>query len=348
MSVASKVGTMKGEDVMKAGRYFVLLLLAGVLWGCATELPVKTDEVLSPESPQEFYSRGNKYLTNGQNEEAVKEYTKALELDSKLSQAYNHRGIAYKRLNRFDLAMADFNRALELDPKDADSYANRGLICIAQRRFDLALEDFDRGIQLDPQLAMAYWGRGSALIGKDQRDRAIKDFNKAIELNPNTFEFFLSRGMAYLTEGKTDLALADFKRGVEVNPQRSEGHLLLGIIYFDKGQYKQAIAVLTRGINLSPKMDQEKSQALLFRAQAYEKTGEPQKALADYQAVLKAATPSMGKESRYAAGRVREMEAGGSSGKPTVLKTEPIPEPLEIESTSRAKGKKSIPTKTDE
>jgi tetratricopeptide (TPR) repeat protein len=124
--------------------------------------------------------------------------------------------------------------------------------------------------------------------------------------------------------------------------------LLLGIIYFNKGHYEQAIAVLTRGIDLSPKMDQEKLQALLFRAQAYEKTGEPQKALADYQAVLKAATPSMEKESRFATMKVRELEAGGSSGKPTLLKTEPIPEPLEIESIFKTNGKKSIPAETDE
>jgi tetratricopeptide (TPR) repeat protein len=333
---------------MGTGRYMGLLLLAGVLWGCATQPPAKTDEMRPPESAQESFSLGNQYLNHGQNEAAVKEFTKALELDPKLSQAYNHRGIAFKRLNHFDLAMADFNRALELDPKDADSYANRGLICIAQRRFDLALKDFDLAIRYDPQLAMAYWGRGSALIAKGQRDRAIKDFNKAIELNHNTFEFFLSRGMAYLTAGKTDLALADFKRGVEVNPQRPEGQLLLGIIYFDRGQYEQSIAVLTRGINLSPKMDHEKLQALLFRAQAYEKTGEPQKALADYQAVLKAATPSMKKESSYAAMRVRELEGGGSSGRPASLKTESNPEPLKMENIFNPKEKKSIPAPTDE
>lgn len=333
---------------MRTGRYLVLLLLAGVLWGCATEAPLKTTEVPAFESPQDFYSRGNEDLTKGQNEKAIKEYTRALELDPKYSHANNHRGIAYKRLNRFDLAMADFNRALELDPNDADSYANRGLIYNAQRRFDLAQKDFDRAIQLDPQLAMAYWGRGSALIGKGQRDRAMQDFNKAIELNSNTFEFFLSRGMAFLTENKIDLALADFNRGVKVNPQRPEGYFLLGFIYFDKAQYQQAIAVLTRGINLSPKMERDELQALLFRAQAYEKTAEPQKALADYRAILRAANPSLEKESRYATWRVRELEAGGSSGKPTVLKTEPPPEPLEIESIFKAKGKKSTPTKTDE
>lgn len=333
---------------MRAGRYFVLLLLVGVLWGCATEAPVKTTAVRSFESPQDFYSRGTESLTKGQNEKAIKEYTKALELDPKHKNANNHRGIAYKRLNRFDLAMADFNRALELDPNDADSYANRGLIYTAQRRFDLALKDFDRAIQLDPQLAMAYWGRGSALIGKGQRDRAMQNFNKAIEIDPNTFEFFLSRGMAFLTEDKIDLALADLNRGVKVNPQRPEGYFLLGIIYFDKDQYQQAIAVLTKGINLSPKRERDELQALLFRAQAYEKTGEPQKARADYQAVLKAATPSLEKESKYATWRIRELEAGGSSGKSTVLKTEPTPEPFKIQSIFKAKGKKSTPATTDE
>ncbi|MCK9374670.1 MAG: tetratricopeptide repeat protein [Syntrophobacterales bacterium] len=331
---------------MRAARYLVLLILAGAVWGCAAQAPVKTD-AQAPETAQELYSRGNEDLARGQNEKALKEYTRALELDPKLSEAYTDRGIAYKRLNRFDLAMADFNRAIELDPKDADAYANRGLIHNTQRRYDLAQEDFDRAIQLDPQLAMAYWGRGSALIGKGSRGQAIQDFNKAIALNPNTFEFFLSRGMAYLTGGETDLALADFNRGVKVNPRRIEGYFLLGVIYFDRGQYQQAIAVLSRGINPGPKMEREELQALLFRAQAYEKTGERQKALADYQAVLKAATPSQEKESRYATWRVRELE-GGSSGKPSGLKPEPMPEPFKVDSIFRIKGKKTTPAKTGE
>ena len=57
---------------------------------------------------------------------AIIYYTKAIELDPKLTAAYNNRGNAYHNLKNYEVAIADYTKAIELDPKLAAAYNNRG------------------------------------------------------------------------------------------------------------------------------------------------------------------------------------------------------------------------------
>ena len=76
----------------------------------------------------EMYSaRGNEDVRESDFEKAIADYTRAIELYPKYSEAYRERGIAKAKKKEPDLdgAIADLNRAIELDPKDAVAYAGR-------------------------------------------------------------------------------------------------------------------------------------------------------------------------------------------------------------------------------
>ena len=47
-------------------------------------------------------------------------------------------------------AVRDFSRAIELDPDDAESYYERGMSRVELGEYDGAIEDFDRAAKLDP------------------------------------------------------------------------------------------------------------------------------------------------------------------------------------------------------
>lgn len=65
-------------------------------------------------------------LQLGQYENAIADYTRALESDSANSFAYYNRGITKDRMGDFEGAVADFSSAIILDPRNADFYHNRG------------------------------------------------------------------------------------------------------------------------------------------------------------------------------------------------------------------------------
>jgi len=54
-----------------------------------------------------------------EHEQAISDYTKAIEINPKSAFAYTDRGLAYKRKGEYDLAISDYTKAIEINSKDA-------------------------------------------------------------------------------------------------------------------------------------------------------------------------------------------------------------------------------------
>jgi tetratricopeptide (TPR) repeat protein len=59
------------------------------------------------------------------NEQALADFNKAIELDGRYLKGYNNRGLLYKKLNEMEKALNDFNRCIEIDGNDAEAYGRR-------------------------------------------------------------------------------------------------------------------------------------------------------------------------------------------------------------------------------
>lgn len=72
-----------------------------------------------------WYVLGNENAKNGNNEDALIAYDKALELDPDHVSTLNNKGIILARLKRFDEAIECYDRAIEIDPKYANAWYNK-------------------------------------------------------------------------------------------------------------------------------------------------------------------------------------------------------------------------------
>ena len=97
------------------------------------------------------YNNGNNYLDQKQYELAITEYNKAIKLNPKKAEFYNHRGMAYFHLSEYSSAMEDLNIAIELDPMSATAYTVRGRVYFELNQYELAINDLNMAIDLDPQ-----------------------------------------------------------------------------------------------------------------------------------------------------------------------------------------------------
>ena len=71
-----------------------------------------------------YYNRGLAKSDLENNEEAIKDYDKAIELNPNYSDAYNNRGVAKKNSGKYEEAIKDYNKAIELNPNNSDAYFN--------------------------------------------------------------------------------------------------------------------------------------------------------------------------------------------------------------------------------
>jgi tetratricopeptide (TPR) repeat protein len=93
------------------------------------------------QSAQNYFDRGGEAFKNGQYDQAIAHYNKALELNPKYTEAYLNRGIANSRKGKADQAIADFNKALEFNPNYAKAFYNRALALCIKKEYGQAWED---------------------------------------------------------------------------------------------------------------------------------------------------------------------------------------------------------------
>jgi len=153
----------------------LVLAVAAALWFAVPQ----TDTAIAANN------QGFNYNNQGEYNQAIVAFNKAIELDPNFALAYNNRGWAYIELEQYEQGIADCTKAIELDPSLALAYSNRGWAYIRLGQYEQGIADCTKAIELDPSLALAYNNRGWAYIELEQYEQAIADYDKAIELDPS-------------------------------------------------------------------------------------------------------------------------------------------------------------------
>ncbi len=104
------------------------------------------------------------------------------------AEQYVGQGMTYASLKDFDNAIKEFTRAIELSPKYAVAYANRGVAYMQQKKLNLALDDLKKAAELNPQDNMVRYNLAALYTLQGQKDRALDSLDKALELGFNQYD----------------------------------------------------------------------------------------------------------------------------------------------------------------
>ncbi len=231
------------------------------------------------------YDRGNTHFNAGQYDQAVAEYSKAIELSPQYVDAYNNRGVIYKRTGRYELAIADFTKGIALAPKDIDLYSNRASVYWLQKNWAAADIDYAAAIRIKPSEPKLYFRRADMRLEQGQPAGAIDDYTKAIELDATQSGAFLNRGVAYARINRTIEAFADYRRAINAysadisrSPKNLDAHFNRGIAYANLEEYAAAVTDFTAVISGDPN---GAVNAYFERANAYEAIMDKERARLD-------------------------------------------------------------------
>jgi tetratricopeptide (TPR) repeat protein len=180
---------------------------------------------LDPNYASAYAGRAAIYIWWGQYSKALKESEQAIKLDPNLPWGFNLRGCAHTGLMNYQEAIQDFNKALELSPKYIWPYCNRSWTYFMLKDYQKALEDANKAIELDPEFSSAYVRRGRALTSLNNLQDAVQSFDKAIELDPTYSWSFYQRGFVFLKLGKNEQALEDLKKAASLGNNDAQSYL---------------------------------------------------------------------------------------------------------------------------
>jgi putative PEP-CTERM system TPR-repeat lipoprotein len=229
-----------------------------------------------PQASRVYYQLALAYLVNDDAEKSVSSLNKAVDLDTKFSEAT-------LLLAQIEIKKGDPNSAVVLlkqliarQPKMpqaqlllADAYRLQG-------NFDGALtiyQALEKSFPQNPQVPLLM---GSTFLEQSDNAEARKEFTRALELAPDSLPALEQLVNLDLLENEYAAAMQCVEKVVEKNPQQPAPRLLLAKVFLAQGDTNQAESALSKAIELQP----EVQTGYLLLAQSYFDSKQDQKALA--------------------------------------------------------------------
>lgn len=134
-------------------------------------------------SEKYYLSLGIAELREGNIADAIKSFDESIALNKKNELPYFYKGIAFQSLGKNDEAYENYSKAIEINKNMIDAYYNRGQL-IYKTNPKQAIDDFVAAIALDSKFIEAYYSLAAVQKNLGQYEDAIKNLDKIIELEP--------------------------------------------------------------------------------------------------------------------------------------------------------------------
>ena len=202
-------------------------------------------------------------------------------------------GYVHKHLGQREQALQDFTQALDRDPGVVTAYVNRGYILNDLHRPKAAAADFDSALKRNPKDGEAHLGLAYADLDLHKPQAAVRQSELAEQQMGDFKVLHMIRATAYGREGLLSKAAVEYRAALRFTPNDGTLHLGLGDILFAQRHYHQAVDELQIAEKLAP--DNAAVDALLARCYAHLEDRDRALRyvqLAEHHAVVVAPTPA--------------------------------------------------------
>lgn len=205
------------------------------------------DEGGNERSSLPFWNRGQ-FLRNerGDYEAALKDYTRAVEMEPSNPELLNSRGKTYfdmaasgkyknQEKSLMEKALKDYTEALlkpKITPKSkSEALSNRGAAYGMAGMNEESIRDITESVQIDPNNKNAYANRSIAYLNTGQYEKALGDYQQYLKFDPNNFNFWYETGMVQRVMKRNDDAIKSLDHALQLNPK-------LKIAYIERARAK--------------------------------------------------------------------------------------------------------------
>ena len=179
----------------------------------------------------------------GESEEAVRQLTKAIEIDPLYKDPYNVLAYTYDDIGDFDKSIWAINKYISLAPDEANPYDSRADLYAYNGKIDQAIESYKEALEIKPDFSRSLAKLGHMYLFKREYAKAESCYQELCSSNEKDNR---SMGRSYLAfiplyQGKLKRALEVLDDGIAADRmEQAEGgenankHLLKANIYEEK------------------------------------------------------------------------------------------------------------------
>ncbi len=148
------------------------------------------------QNARKSYKAGMEFVDNLKYEDAIVQFTSAINLEPSNPDYYYARGQAYEKMLKYTEAKADFEKALVFAPKDVNALISLGAICNKTGSYEESLKLLNHASAIDKRNAKVYPEKVITLTNLKRYDQALKASDTAIIIKDTPMDYYW-RGIIY-------------------------------------------------------------------------------------------------------------------------------------------------------
>ncbi len=196
---------------------------------------------------QQLYAKAHAAQEAGQEDEAIADYRRLLQLDPSIAAAYNNLGRLLFNSGRFPEAIATLSKGLQLKPDMAPAQIMLGASYLRAGDAEKAIAPLTAGVRAMPDDRFARQSLISALTQAGRREAAAAQLHELIERDPKDQQSWYLLGKLQLEESQ-----ASFAKVQAIDPNSPLAHQLSGEIMESMKNTPGAVAEYKQAIALAP------------------------------------------------------------------------------------------------
>jgi type IV pilus assembly protein PilF len=163
-------------------------------------------------------------------------------------------GVTYLEQRNLPAAMRELTRASELDPQNPEIDMTLGLAFQARGDLGRAEEHFRRAIAKRPDYPEARNNLGNLLSQLGRGDEAIREYRKAASdvLYPTPEFAYYNMGREYHRRKELEKAEAMHRKAIALNPSFLDAYRALAGVQAEAGRWDDAAGTLEQGVGRAP------------------------------------------------------------------------------------------------
>ncbi|XP_021606699.1 cell division cycle protein 27 homolog B isoform X2 [Manihot esculenta] len=268
--VLSQVGKAYFElvDYLESARFFSLAhraapyclegsdIYSTVLYHLKEEMKLSylAQELISTDrlAPQSWCAMGNCYSLQKDHETALKNFQRAVQLDSRFAYAHTLCGHEYVALDDFENGIKSYQSALQIDARHYNSWYGLGMVYLRQEKFEFSEHHFRVAFQINPCSSVLMSYLGTALHALKKNEEALEMMERAILADKKNPLPMYQKANILVSLESFDEALGVLEELKEYAPGESSVYALMGKIYKRHNMHEKAMLHFGLALDLKP------------------------------------------------------------------------------------------------
>ncbi|KAL6873476.1 hypothetical protein ACP4OV_013558 [Aristida adscensionis] len=203
-------------------------------------------------SPQAWCAVGNCFALRKDHETALKNFQRAVQLDSRFAYAHTLCGHEYSALEDYENSIKFYRCALQVDERHYNAWYGLGVVYLRQEKFEFAEHHFRRAFQINPRSSVLMCYLGMALHALKRNGDALEMMEKAISADKKNPLPKYQKALILAGLQKYPEALDELERLKGIAPHESSMYALMGKIYKQLNILDKAVFCFGIAMDLKP------------------------------------------------------------------------------------------------